>query len=64
MPTPCPHLVRLIETSGGVRDDHFCAAHEFHDAHGQGHNMHAVALVVVEAALHSYNRLYVGPPMK
>ena len=46
------HLEGQVGTAGGVGHDEGLDAHADHDADGQDHLVHAVAFVVMDAALH------------
>ena len=46
------HTERGVDTPRGVRHEEVSDAQLLHHAHGEGHLLHRITLVVVEAALH------------
>ena len=51
------HAERGVDASRSVRDKEVADAQQLHHPHGEGHLLHAVALVVVEAALHGHHAM-------
>ena len=49
------NLEGRIHATGSIRDKECLDAQFVHDAYGEGHFLHVVSLVVVEAALHSHD---------
>ncbi len=49
------HKETFVHTTGGIADEECLDAQFVHHTDGEGHFFHRVALIVVEAALHSHN---------
>ena len=49
------HVVAQVGAAGGIGHKEVLDAHQLHNADGEGDQVHAVALVIVDAALHGHH---------